>query len=357
MDPARESRDIGGLTAEKSSELGKLQRQLRRAEREARQWKRVAETSEAVSNFSKKVMLQTQAELEETVKELEVAHDKAIAAGEELELRVQERTAELEAAKDDAERASQIKGQLLANVSHELRTPLHGVLSFASIGMAKVRTASQEQLAGYFQRIHDSGKRQLALVNDLLDLAKLEDGTVRLDLEGCQVPALISTLVEEMKPIAAAKRIRLKWRSRITLPVGMDRARMLQVLRNIVANAIRFTPDGTTVGIIASFSNEHLRICVWDHGVGIPEDEIDTIFEAFRQSNRTATGAGGTGLGLSICREIIHHHAGRIWAQNRTKQGAVFFVEIPATAEQQTTPQPSPQEDGAAPDSKTRDAA
>ena len=234
-------------------------------------------------------------------------------------------------AKDAAEKATQAKSDFLANMSHELRTPLHGILSFAKFGMNKAADADREKLLGYYEKIHFSGKTLLVLLNDLLDLAKLEAGKMSFNFVPASISSLITSVIDEFDSLLAQKNLHLKFKnSHAEFKVFIDVERIMQVLRNLISNAIKFSPEGGEIVVGLNRQEELLTVSVRDQGTGIPEGELTTVFQKFIQSSRTKTGAGGTGLGLSICKEIISAHKGRIWAENSGRSGgAIFSFEIP----------------------------
>ena len=233
-------------------------------------------------------------------------------------------------ARDAAEEASRAKSEFIANISHELRTPLQSILGFSELGMVRGREAPK--LAAMFGDIHASGQRMLALVNDLLDVSKIESSVGTFDLERCDLRQPIQVVLRELEPLMARRGLRLALRlPESPLPAKVDPLRFQQVVRNVLANAIKFSPEGATLELEAGFAGEgEIRIGVADRGPGIPAGEIDKIFEAFVQSSQTKDGSGGTGLGLAICRKIIEIHGGRIYARNREGGGTVFYIELPS---------------------------
>jgi signal transduction histidine kinase len=258
---------------------------------------------------------------------------------------VEARTRELRQAVDAAERASRAKSEFLANMSHELRTPMHAVLSFAELGIQKAAAgeADPQRLEQYFTRIHQSGTRLLALLNDLLDLAKLEAGPLHYELALHDPAALANAAIQELQPLAAAGQVTLQLQVLTPLPrIQCDAMRIGQVLRNLVGNGIKFTPPGGHVWVELDLGEAHARgfphaaallLRVLDDGVGVPDGEHESIFEKFTQSSRTRSKAGGTGLGLSICREIVHAHGGMMWAESRAGAGTCFVVALPLGAQ------------------------
>jgi PAS domain S-box-containing protein len=247
-----------------------------------------------------------------------------------LEATVQARTLELQAAKEAAEAANQTKSEFLANMSHELRTPLHGILSFADFGLLKAATAPPEKLRDYFQHIAQSGQTLLSLLNDLLDLAKLEAGRMAFAWHPTDLRLLLERVADEFSSLTSERHLTIACHTPAIPTEGMvDPEKMMQVLRNLVSNAVKFSPPGGRIDLRLEPWEHTLVVTIADQGVGIAEEELDTIFDKFVQSRRTKTGAGGTGLGLSICREIVTAHHGRVWAQNRPEGGVVLTVELP----------------------------
>jgi len=233
-------------------------------------------------------------------------------------------------AKERAEAANLAKSEFLANMSHELRTPLHGILSFASFGIKRTGSVSPEKLRDYFNKIERSGRVLLALLNDLLDLAKLEAGKMNFAFQAADLNVLLAMLIDEFSSLTAEQHLSIDY----TVPdfdtvIVMDPVRIMQVLRNLLGNAVKFSPVNSTITIALERREGKLTLAVSDQGIGVPENELDAIFDKFVQSSKTTSGAGGTGLGLAICREIVSAHQGRIWARNREEGGAQFIFELP----------------------------
>jgi PAS domain S-box-containing protein len=241
-------------------------------------------------------------------------------------------------AKDAAERSNAAKGEFLANISHELRTPLQSILGFSELG--KARGAAQPRLQAMFDSIHGAGQRMLVLVNNLLDLSRLESPVGEIQRAPLDIAPTLLGVVDELQGLAQARQLQLVAPAPGAAPlwVSGDAFRLGQVLRNVLANAIRFAPEGSAVSLDwqAAPGGEHL-ISVRDHGPGIPEAELESIFESFVQSSRTKDGSGGTGLGLAICRKIMAGHDGQISARNHPDGGAVFEMRLPALTESQVT--------------------
>lgn len=243
------------------------------------------------------------------------------------------------AARDAALQASRAKSDFIANVSHELRTPLQSILGFSEIGARRAR--AEPRLAELFGDVHHAGQRMLSLVNDLLDLSKIERGAEPLQPERLDLRPLAVEVGRELEPLLAARQLSLAMAlGDEDLVVLADPGRLQQLLRNLLANAIRFSPVGGHIEVTAwqDDAAAEVRVDVADRGPGIPPDELESIFEAFVQSSATKNAAGGTGLGLAICRRIAEAHDGRVWAANRAGGGAVISLALPATRFGDTTP-------------------
>lgn len=250
---------------------------------------------------------------------------------ENLEQKVNERTRELHVALEEAEAANKAKTRFLRNMSHEFRTPLHSILSFSSIALKRLDSVPKEKLQQYFTDIKDSGQNLLVLVNDLLDLSRLEAGSVNYDYQSVDIKDLVSRVINEFSILANEKSITI----RVVEPEEpvitiVDKDKISQVIRNLLSNALKFSHQNEDIEISVSINSYGaVEVMVIDHGIGIPNEEIDSIFDAFFQSSLTRTDAGGTGLGLAICKEIIEHgHDGHITAKNNIDRGSRFSFTI-----------------------------
>ena len=234
-------------------------------------------------------------------------------------------------ARESAEAANNTKSEFLANMSHELRTPLHGILSFAEFGVKNTGRVNEGKLTHYFEQIRKSGNILLGLVDALLNIAKLETGLTVLDVQTTDLGLLVDGTIREFDQLTSDAKVRLDYQPHETMRADVDSNRLCQVVRNLLDNAVKFSPPGGTVRVTVSkdSSGDNVQVSVTDQGPGIPEDEKELIFEKFTQSRRTNTGAGGTGLGLAISREIVASHHGSISASNSADGGATFSFTIP----------------------------
>lgn len=258
---------------------------------------------------------------------------------EHLEVLVRDRTEELHQAVEVANAANRAKSEFLANMSHELRTPMHAIISFSKMGLSRIDRVSKEKLAQYFQRVNNSAERLLALLNDLLDLSKLEAGKMSVNSVATDMASIIEELKQEFSALTEERAIAfvLENESKHT-HIQIDPVRILQVLRNLLSNAIKFSPDGSQITLrtedVDISAERWLKISLIDQGVGIPDAELVSVFDKFVQSSKTNSGAGGTGLGLAISQQIVESHGGTIKAlSNQTGSGVTLEILLPNPVE------------------------
>lgn len=225
---------------------------------------------------------------------------------------------------------SRLKNEFLASVSHELRTPLNSILGFADL-LRSSTPKNDAKAQRYLANIISSGTSLLDLINDLLDLAKIEAGRMELRPHEISIADLFEALAALLKPLLEKKKLELKIEVAAGVPiVRTDAAKLQQVLYNLLSNAIKFSPDGQSIELAAKVEGEFVVISVTDHGPGIDESNHETIFERFRQLDAGYSRKfGGTGLGLSISRQLIELLGGRIGVRSRLGEGATFRVELP----------------------------
>jgi signal transduction histidine kinase len=232
--------------------------------------------------------------------------------------------------------ASQHKSQFLANMSHELRTPLNAILGYTELILDNIYGETPDNMREVLERLQANGKHLLGLINDVLDLSKIEAGQLTLDLADYSLEDVVHTVVVAVESLAAGKKLSLTTVVGLNLPVGHgDGRRLAQVLLNLVGNAIKFTDKGE-VAIKATMSDSSFTVAVRDTGPGISPLDQGKIFEEFQQADNAATKRkGGTGLGLSIAKRIIGMHGGRIWVESDVGKGSTFAFTIPVKVERQ----------------------
>jgi signal transduction histidine kinase len=232
--------------------------------------------------------------------------------------------------------ASQHKSQFLANMSHELRTPLNAVLGYAELLVDGIYGELPDKAAGVLERIQSNGKHLLQLINDVLDLSKIEAGQLTLTLDEYAMPAVVQAVVAATDSLACAKGLSFSASVAKDMPVGYgDERRLTQVLLNLVGNAIKFTVAGS-VQIAANAANGFFALAVSDTGPGVASSDQARIFEEFQQVDSTSTRkAGGSGLGLAISKRIVEMHGGSISVESTPGAGSTFRVIVPVRIEQQ----------------------
>ncbi|PIP69320.1 MAG: hypothetical protein COW90_11290, partial [Nitrospirae bacterium CG22_combo_CG10-13_8_21_14_all_44_11] len=271
---------------------------------------------------------------------------------EGLEEKVKERTKELEEARLQAEAASKAKSEFLANMSHELRTPLNSVIGFSEVLTEGLAGDIPDKQKEYIQDIWKSGKHLLQLINDILDLSKIEAGRMELKLDECDIKELVQGSMMMFKEKAIKHKI--KFSSDIPDGIGFiiaDYLQIKQALLNLLGNAFKFTDDGGSVTVKARLTNAEcgvrnaesgeeqseirnlksaIEVSVADTGVGISQEDQKRLFQPFQQLESTLTKKyEGTGLGLSISKRIVELHGGRIWVESEEGKGSRFIFAIP----------------------------
>ena len=266
---------------------------------------------------------------------------------EELERRVEERTDALAQANQQLQEADRVKSQFLANMSHELRTPMNAVIGYTELLLEGTYGPLTGQQQDRLQKVVRNAKSLLQLINDILDISKIEAGRLVLNLSPANLRDVITASLQTVEPLAREKHLHLDIDVDRSLPrVVLDEVRIKQVLDNLLANAVKFTERGN-VAIRATCWQEGdtrspivwpgsppggawVLVGVSDTGIGIAREDLTKIFEAFRQAdNSTTRRYGGTGLGLAIARELVEMHGGAIWAESVVGNGSTFYFTLP----------------------------
>jgi len=267
-----------------------------------------------------------------TKKQIELAQifaDQAVIAVENVRLfeEIQEKSRQVE-------EASRHKSQFLANMSHELRTPLNAILGYTELILDGIYGDAPDKMHNVLERVQSNGKHLLGLINDVLDLSKIEAGQLVLTLNDYSIKEMMQGVYVAVEPLAGNKKLGFRLEASPDLPVAHgDERRLSQVLLNLVGNAIKFTDSGA-VTMRASAANGSYTISVNDTGPGIAEDDQAKIFEEFKQSDSAQTKAkGGTGLGLAIAKHIVEMHGGKLWVESTLGSGSTFFFTLPLKAE------------------------
>jgi signal transduction histidine kinase/DNA-binding response OmpR family regulator len=225
--------------------------------------------------------------------------------------------------------ASHAKSDFLASMSHELRTPLSAILGFSDLMRNEPREGENTTVpAEWIEHVHRGGQHLLSLVNDVLDLAKVEAGRMELRMETFDLSAAVAELVNGTQPLADRKDLTVET-DVPSMAVVADRGRMRQILYNLVSNAIKFTPEGGTIRIRAEDMATGVQLSVADTGVGIAPEDLPTIFDEFHQVGRTAEREGGTGLGLALVQRLINAHGGRVDVESTPGEGTTFTLTLP----------------------------
>jgi len=236
----------------------------------------------------------------------------------------------LEEARTRAESASKAKSEFLASMSHELRSPLHTIIGFSELLGEGMEGPLNEKQKRFVQHIQKDSLHLLTLINDILDLSKIEAGRLEFHIEVIGLEPLIEETVSGVRNQAEAKGLTLKTRVKKGLEAWADRVRVHQLLVNLLSNAIKFTPSGGTILVEAFEEDQSIVLRVTDTGIGVPPEHHESIFDVFNQVSATTKGVReGTGLGLAICRRLIEQMGGRIWVESTAGEGSKFSFTLP----------------------------
>jgi signal transduction histidine kinase/CheY-like chemotaxis protein len=260
-------------------------------------------------------------------------------AYDQLEHRVRERTTqlavankELESKNREVERATRLKSQFLASMSHELRTPLNAIIGFSDLLHEQTAGQLNDKQKRFVNHIKQGSSHLLQLINDILDLSKIEAGQLELRCENFQVQDALPEVLSTIRPLTMVKNIQLDQSFEDATSVYADRVRFKQILYNLLSNAVKFTPKGGCIGIHCSRHEDSVSIAVSDTGIGIRPEDQALVFEEFRQVEGNGV-AGGTGLGLAITKRLVEQQGGKIFLESRVGEGSRFTFSLPAGAE------------------------
>jgi len=254
---------------------------------------------------------------------------------EHLEDIVQQRTAELEKANEELVNLNNVKSEFVSVVSHELRTPLTSIKSFAEILHDDIDEMDAESRKRYLTIINDEADRLGRLINDVLDLQKIDSGMMNWNNEESDLKDVVENSFNLFKPAFDNKGVELILNSEdVEYDVVIDTDRIKQVLSNILSNALKFTHEGQVVIDLSKTKDEkYFQVGITDNGIGIPENEMERVFKRFHQVDSSETRKhGGSGLGLNICKEIIEHYNGKIWVEPGVPKGSCFKFNIPVVS-------------------------
>jgi PAS domain S-box-containing protein len=279
--------------------------------------------------------------LHDRTEEIERAHlyEELKKASALLEARVRQATAELVGQNEllrrqriELEQASAAKSQFLANMSHEFRTPLNAILGYTSLLLQGVSGALGPQQERNLSRVDSNARHLLAIINDILDISRIEAGKMPLHVSSFPLEVLIQEVLSELEPLIQRSKLSVRVDKSRKLPsIANDRAKVKQIVLNLVTNAIKFTPSGSvTIGVVPDTRAKEVAIAVKDTGIGIKPEDLERVFEDFRQAdNSPAREYGGAGLGLAICRRLAHMMEGRVDLESTVGQGSTFTLTLP----------------------------
>jgi PAS domain S-box-containing protein len=251
-------------------------------------------------------------------------------AEERLREMQQTYTHELESRNREVERANQLKSEFLASMSHELRTPLHTIIGFAELLAEELEGPLNEKQKRFMNHIHTDSVHLLALINDILDISKIESGRLGLRRETFDIAAAVEEILSSIRPQGAAKSIAIETSLSLPATIFADRLRVKQILFNLLSNALKFTPAGGKVRIDAGQRGGGIEISVSDTGVGIAKEQHEAVFDKFYQVGSTTKGVReGTGLGLAITKALVEEHGGSIRLESEPGKGSRFTFTIP----------------------------
>lgn len=238
--------------------------------------------------------------------------------------------AELEVRQREAERLNRLKSEFMASISHELRTPLHTIIGFAELLGEEAEGSLGEKQRRFLRHIQDDSEHLLGLINDVLDLSRIEAGGLNLHPESLSLQKIVSEAVNSIRLYAESRSVAVRERGNLDIRVMADPVRLRQILYNLLSNGAKFTEAGGEVCVDAVVEGSSVKITVEDTGLGIPPEECTRIFDKFYQVGFTPVGVReGTGLGLAICKQLVEMQGGKIWVESEPKKGSRFHFTLP----------------------------
>jgi signal transduction histidine kinase len=238
--------------------------------------------------------------------------------------------AELEARQREAERLNLLKSEFLASMSHELRTPLHTIMGFSELLGEEGEGSLNAKQKRYLQHIREDSQHLLGLINDVLDLSKIEAGAMSLRIEHISLADAVSDAVNAIRPNTAMKSLALESHDIFKGLVAVDPMRLKEVFYNLLGNAVKFTPEGGKITVQTEEDGRFVRVTVADTGIGISTEQLEHVFEKFYQVGFATSGVReGTGLGLAICKRLVEMHGGSIGIESELGSGSRFYFTVP----------------------------
>jgi len=272
------------------------------------------------------------------ISERRTAEERLRRVQEDYTQQLADTNAELEMTNRELERANRLKSEFLASMSHELRTPLHTIIGFSELLAEELEGPLNQKQQRFVRHIHTDSLHLLELINDVLDISKIEADRLELRPEAFDLTALVAESLASVRSLAEAKSHKLETALDVPTALEADRLRIKQVLVNLLSNAIKFTPEGGRIRLEASVQEPFVVVSVSDTGVGIPPEEHESIFDKFHQVGATTKGVReGTGLGLAITKRLVEQHGGTISVQSQPQRGSTFVFTLPlGTADRKT---------------------
>ena len=263
------------------------------------------------------------------VTERKRASEHLLALGAEFTRELEEKNRQLEQRNSEVERANRLKSEFLASMSHELRSPLHTIIGFADLLREELDGPLNTKQKRFVQNIHRDSQHLLEIINDLLDISKIEAGRLELRLEHFDADHIAEEVLSSIRTQARAKSIRLETHFAPDSPVESDKLRFKQILYNLLSNAVKFTPEQGIITVATERIDSRLQISVADTGIGIASADHDAIFDKFYQVGSTTKGVReGTGLGLAITKTLVEKMGGKIWVASVPGQGSTFTFSV-----------------------------